>query len=82
MAADVAAQGRGLRLHPWRPRRRGRPAERLLRAGEGGAGPLGVEPSWSFKYNGGANPIAFPIGFQHAGHSKVLGILEQAYALA
>jgi len=44
--------------------------------------PLGVEPSWSFKYNGGANPIAFPIGFQHAGHSKVLGILEQAYALA
>ena len=44
--------------------------------------PLGIEPSWSFKYNAGANPIAFPIAFQHAGHSKVLGILEQAYALA
>jgi hypothetical protein len=44
--------------------------------------PLGIEPSWSFKYNAGANPIAFPITFQHATHSKVVEILEQAYALA
>lgn len=44
--------------------------------------PLGVEPSWSFKYNAGANPIAFPINFQNASHSKVLEILAEAYALA
>jgi hypothetical protein len=44
--------------------------------------PLGIEPSWSFKYNAGANPIAFPITFQHAAHSKVLEVLEQAYGLA
>lgn len=44
--------------------------------------PLGIEPSWSFKYNAGANPIAFPIPFQYAMHSKVIEILEQAYALA
>ena len=45
-------------------------------------GPLGIEPSWSFKYNAGANPIAFPITAQHAAHPKVNEILEQAYALA
>jgi hypothetical protein len=44
--------------------------------------PLGIEPSWSFKYNAGANPIAFPITFQHANHSKMVEILEQAYSLA
>jgi hypothetical protein len=44
--------------------------------------PLGIEPSWSFKYNAGANPIAFPITFQNASHSKILEILEEAYALA
>jgi hypothetical protein len=44
--------------------------------------PLGIEPSWSFKYNAGANPIAFPIAFEHATHSKVVEVLEQAYALA
>ena len=44
--------------------------------------PLGIEPSWSFKYNAGANPIAFPIPFQHATHSKIVEILQQAYALA
>jgi hypothetical protein len=42
--------------------------------------PLGIEPSWSFNYNAGANPIAFLITFQNAGHSKILEILEQAYA--
>lgn len=44
--------------------------------------PLGIDPSWSFKYNAGANPIAFPITYQNATHSKILEILEQAYALA
>jgi hypothetical protein len=44
--------------------------------------PLGIEPSWSFKYNGGANPIAFPIPFIHARHSKLIEVLEQAYAFA
>ena len=44
--------------------------------------PLGIEPSWSFKYNAGANPIAFPITFQHANHSKMVEILKQAYNLA
>jgi hypothetical protein len=44
--------------------------------------PLGIEPSWSFKYNSGANPIAFLIGFGQASHSKVLEVLEQAYAFA
>jgi hypothetical protein len=47
-----------------------------------GLSPLGIEPSWSFKYNAGANPIAFPITFPHATHSKVVEILEQACALA
>lgn len=32
--------------------------------------PLNIEPSWSFKYNAGANPIAFPISFQNATHSR------------
>lgn len=44
--------------------------------------PLGIEPSWSFKYNAGANPIAFPVSFQNAPHSKILEILEEAYSLA
>jgi hypothetical protein len=43
---------------------------------------LGIEPSWSFKYNAGANPIAFPITFQNASHSKILQILTEAYSLA
>jgi hypothetical protein len=45
-------------------------------------GPLGIEPSWSFKYNAGANPIAFTITSQHAAHSKVVEVLDQAFALA
>ena len=44
--------------------------------------PLGIEPSWSFKYNAGANPIAFPITFNYASHSKIAEILEEAYSLA
>lgn len=45
-------------------------------------GPLGIEPSWTFKYNAGANPIAFSIPSQYAMNSKVIEVLEQAYALA
>jgi len=44
--------------------------------------PLGIEPSWSFKYNGGANPIAFSITFQNATHSKILELLSEAYSLS
>ncbi len=44
--------------------------------------PLSIEPSWSFKYNAGANPIAFAIPFHYVAHSKMAEILEEAYALA
>lgn len=44
--------------------------------------PLGIEPSWSFKYNAGANPIAFSITFQNATHSKILEVLNKAYSLS
>jgi hypothetical protein len=44
--------------------------------------PLGIEPAWSFKYNAVANPIAFPITVANENHSKILEILEEAYALA
>lgn len=44
--------------------------------------PLGIEPSWSYKYNAGANPIAFPITFQNAAHSKITEILCKAYSNA
>ena len=38
--------------------------------------------SWSFKYNAGANPIAFTITFANAAHAKILEILTESYALA
>jgi hypothetical protein len=44
--------------------------------------PLGIEPSWSFKYNAGANPIAFTISFQNGSHSKIIEVLSEAYSLA
>jgi hypothetical protein len=47
-----------------------------------GPGAPGIEPSWSFKYNAGANPIAFTVTPQSALHSKVLQVLMEAYALA
>ena len=80
---------------PMWPRRDG--AYVYIAGGEGGAmdqpndfyatvkdalAPLGIEPSWSFKYNVGANPIAFPITFQYASHSKILEILGEAYSLS
>ncbi|HEY6332184.1 MAG TPA: hypothetical protein VI756_22845 [Blastocatellia bacterium] len=44
---------------------------------------VGMEsPSWTYKYNGGANPIAFPIPLDRAAHSVVREIISEAYALA
>lgn len=40
------------------------------------------EPSWTFKYNAGANPICFSIPQDKVGHSLLLQILEKAYAFA
>jgi len=39
-------------------------------------------PSWTYKYNGGANPIGFAIPFDRATHSLVKEILVDAYNLA
>jgi len=44
--------------------------------------PLGLEPSWTYKYNAGANPIAFPIPNQHIKNSAIGDILRQAYEYA
>jgi hypothetical protein len=43
---------------------------------------LKIEPSWTFKYNAGANPIAFNIPRQHIAHSKIIEILTKAYGLS
>ena len=44
---------------------------------------IGLEdPSWSYKYNAGANPISFPIPLEKAQHSLVLDVLKEAYELA
>jgi hypothetical protein len=40
------------------------------------------EPSWSYKYNAGANPICFPIPLEKAQHSILLEVLKEAYELA
>jgi hypothetical protein len=45
-------------------------------------GPLDIEPSWNFKYNAGANPIAFQITSANATHSKILENLREAYEFA
>jgi len=42
-----------------------------------------IAPSvMTFKYNAGANPIAFTVSKQHLTHSKIIDILKQAYELA
>jgi hypothetical protein len=43
---------------------------------------LSIEPTWSFKYNGGANPIAFSVPKQYLNHSKIIELLREAYELA
>lgn len=40
------------------------------------------EPSWTFKYNAGANPIGFAIPQEKVGHSLLLQLLERAYEFA
>jgi len=39
-------------------------------------------PSWTYKYNGGANPIGFAIPSDRATHSLLKEILVEAYQLA
>lgn len=39
-------------------------------------------PSWTYKYNAGANPIAFSIPADKASHSIIREILREAYELA
>jgi hypothetical protein len=40
------------------------------------------EPSWTYKYNAGANPISFAIPLEIVKHSRILEILQKAYELA
>jgi hypothetical protein len=39
-------------------------------------------PSWTYKYNAGANPIGFAIPLEKAAHSVIREILDEAYQLA
>jgi hypothetical protein len=39
------------------------------------------EPSWTYKYNAGANPVGFAIPLDKAQHSVVLELLKEAYEL-
>ena len=41
--------------------------------------PLKIEPTWSYSYNAGANPVAFAIPSQYAKHSLLINILKEAY---
>ena len=49
--------------------------EKLMNAGM-------EEPSWTFKYNAGANPIGFKIPLDKAEHSFIREILNEAYEMA
>jgi len=40
------------------------------------------EPSWTYKYNAGANPIGFAIPLDKAQHSVILELLKEAYEFA
>jgi hypothetical protein len=40
------------------------------------------EPTWTYKYNGGANPVGFPVPGDKATHSVLREILRRAYELA
>jgi hypothetical protein len=39
-------------------------------------------PSWTYKYNAGANPIGFAVPQEKAAHSVIREILAEAYQLA
>jgi len=44
---------------------------------------IGLElPTWTYKYNSGANPIGFAIPYEKATHSTVREILTAAYEQA
>jgi len=44
---------------------------------------IGLElPSWTYKYNAGANPVGFAIPREKASHSAIREILRMAYELA
>jgi hypothetical protein len=44
---------------------------------------IGLEsPTWSYKYNGGANPIGFAIPYEKVTHSIIRELLSRAYELA
>lgn len=44
---------------------------------------VGLElPTWSYKYNGGANPIGFAIPYEKVTHSIIRELLARAYELA
>jgi len=44
---------------------------------------IGLEPpTWTYKYNGGANPIGFAIPYDKATHSVFREILTTAYEQA
>lgn len=44
---------------------------------------IGLEaPTWTYKYNGGANPISFAIPRDKVSHSVILEIIRLAYELA
>lgn len=43
---------------------------------------LGIEPSWTYKYNGGANPIGFAIPSNQALNSLLIEVLREAYQFA
>ena len=40
------------------------------------------EPTWSYNYNAGANPIGVNIPLSRADHSLILEILQKAYSFA
>ena len=43
---------------------------------------IGVEPSWTYKYNAGANPIGFAVPQSLIGPSKIMDMMSVAYAYA
>lgn len=40
---------------------------------------IGIEPTWTYKYNAGANPIAFNLPNQYISHSIIIELLTEAY---
>lgn len=40
---------------------------------------LGIEPNWAYRYNAGANPVAFAIPRSQIRHPEIVAVLKQAY---